>query len=194
MEKNQDSLELEEMKRQIRLLKDKLAQETIISEKMIRQSTQEKLTYINRKKRTVYILIPLALIYCNVFFSMLNYSWMFCIATSLFLIAACLYQLYSHKGVDAKEISAGNLINISQALVRMIRLELRWLYFGIPFALLWMVWFVLESYPKEEGRAICFGGIIGFIAGAAAGLQHLRNVRRKAKEAIRNIEEYTREE
>ena len=38
MEKYQDNFELEEMKQQIQLLKDKLAKETIISEKMMMQS------------------------------------------------------------------------------------------------------------------------------------------------------------
>ncbi len=55
MENYQDNFELEEMKQQIRLLKDKLAKETIISEKMMMQSTREKLAYINRKNRIMYI-------------------------------------------------------------------------------------------------------------------------------------------
>ena len=140
MEKYQDNFELEEMKQQIRLLKDKLAKETIISEKMMMQSTREKLTYINRNKRLMYIGIPFALIYCNMFFIWMNYSWMFCVVTSLFLIAACLYQIYSHR------------------------------------------------------ESICIGGGVGFVAGAIIGLRYLKNERRKAKEAIRDIEEYTRED
>lgn len=194
MEKYQDNFELEEMKQQIRLLKDKLAKETIISEKMMMQSTREKLAYINRKNRMMYIGIPFALIYCNVFFIRMDYSWMFCVITSLFLIAACLYRLYSHKGVDTKEISTDNLVDISKALIRMNRLGLKWLYFGLPFVLLWGVWFIIESYPKESGESICIGGGVGFVAGAVIGLRYLRNERRKAQEAIRDIEEYTRED
>ena len=182
------------MKQQIRLLKDKLAKETIISEKMMMQSTREKLTYINRNKRLMYIGIPFALIYCNMFFIWMNYSWMFCVVTSLFLIAACLYQIYSHKGVNIQEISTDNLVDISKALIRMNRLGLKWLCFGLPFALLWIVWFIIESYPKESGESICIGGGVGFVAGAVIGLRYLKNERRKAKEAIRDIEEYTRED
>ena len=194
MENYQDNFELEEMKQQIRLLKDKLAKETIISEKIMMQSTREKLAYINRKNRIMYIGIPFALIYCNVFFILMDYSWMFCIVTSLFLIAACLYHLYSHKGVDTKEISTDNLVNISKALIRMNRLGLKWLCFGLPFALLWIIWFIIESYSKEGGESICIGGGVGFVVGAIFGLLYLKNERRKAKEAIRDIEEYTRED
>lgn len=193
MEKYQDSFELEEMKQQIRILKEKLAKETIINEKMIMQSIREKLSYINRKNRIIYIILPLALIYCNAFFIMRNYSWMFCIATSLFLIAAGVFQIYSHRGLDIKEISTDNLVNVSKALIRMNRLGLKWLLFGIPFALLWIAWFVIESCPKDGGKASCIGGAVGFVVGAIVGLMHLRNVRRKAKDAIRDIEEYTRE-
>ena len=180
MEKYQDNFELEEMKQQIRLLKDKLAKETIISEKMMMQSTREKLAYINRNK--------------NMFFIWMDYSWMFCVVTSIFLIAACLYQIYSHKGVNIQEISTDNLVDISKALIRMNRLGLKWLCFGLPFALLWIVWFIIESYPKESGESICIGGGVGFVAGAVIGLRYLKNERRKAKEAIRDIEEYTRED
>ncbi|WP_300813945.1 hypothetical protein [uncultured Bacteroides sp.] len=182
MEKHQDNFELEEMKQQIRLLKEKLAKEAIVNEKMIMQSIREKLGYIKRKIRSMYILVPFALIYCNLFFISTGYSWMFCVVTSLFLIVA------------PKEISTGNLINISQALIRMNRLGLKWLYFGLPFAALWMVWFLVESYPKEGGETICIGGGVGFVVGAVMGLLHLNNVRRKAKDAIREIEAYTRTE
>lgn len=194
MEKHQDNFELEEMKQQIRLLKEKLEKETIVNEKMIMQSIREKLGYIKRKIRFMYILVPFALIYCNLFFISTGYSWMFCVVTTLFLIVACIYQIYSHKGVNPKEISTGNLINISQALIRMNRLGLRWLYFGLPFAALWMVWFLVESYPKDSGKFICIGGGVGFVVGAIMGLLHLNNVRRKAKDAIREIEAYTRTE
>lgn len=191
MEKYQDNFELEDMRKQIQLLKDKLAKETIINEKMIMQSTREKLDYIKRKHRFICILVPFALIYCNVAFIKLDYSWMFCTVTSLFLIAAGLYQLYSHKGIDVESISTGNLVDISKTLIRMNRLGLKWLRFGLPFALLWMAWFIIESYPKESGEFICIGGGVGFVVGAVIGLLHLKNVRHKAKEAIRNIEEYT---
>lgn len=194
MEKYQDNFELEEMRRQIQLLKDKLAKETIISEKMIMQSTREKLSFINRKKWILYIIILFALIYCNIAFVILNYSWAFCIITSLSLIAACLYQRYSHTGVNIKEISTENLTNISKALIRMNQLELRSMYFRLPFALLWVVWFMIESYPKEGGEPICIGGAVGFVVGAVIGLLHQKNVRRKAQEAIRDIEEYTKED
>ena len=179
------------MRKQIQLLKDKLAKETIINEKMIMQSTREKLDYIKRKHRFICILVPFALIYCNVAFIKLDYSWMFCTVTSLFLIAAGLYQLYSHKGIDVESISTGNLVDISKTLIRINRLGLKWLRFGLPFALLWMAWFIIESYPKESGEFICIGGGVGFVVGAVIGLLHLKNVRHKAKEAIRNIEEYT---
>ena len=194
MEKNQDNFELEEMKQQIQLLKGKLAKETIISEKMMMQSIREKINYINRKNRIMYIMIPFALIYCNIFFILTDYSWMFCVVTSFFLIAACLYHVYSHKGVNTQEISTDNLVNISKALIRMNRLSLQWLYFGIPFALIWMAWFIIESNSKEMGESICNGGSVGFVVGAFMGLIHLRNIRRKAKDAIRDIEEYTRED
>lgn len=191
MENFTDKLELDEMKQQIQLLKDKLAKEIIVSEKLLKNSTQDKIAYINRKKRFIYFLIVFALVYCNTFFLLMGYSWVFCAFTSVFLIIAGIYQRYSHKGVSIECISTGNLLDISKALVRMNQLNLRWLYLGIPFALCWIVWFMFESYSKVGGEMICYGGSVGFVLGAVGGILHCVHVRRKAKEAIRDIEEYT---
>lgn len=193
MENYADRCELDEMKQQIQLLKDKLAKEIIVSEKLIRHSTQDKVSYINRKKKFMYFLIVFALVYCNVFFLLMGYSWIFCAVTSVFLIIAGCYQRYSHKGVGIDCISKGNLLDISKALLRMNQLNLRWLYFGIPFALCWIVWFMFESYPKVGGEMICYGGSVGFVLGAAGGILHCIRVRHKAKEAIHVIEEYTKD-
>ncbi|RGR88035.1 hypothetical protein DWY20_14690 [Phocaeicola coprocola] len=85
------------------------------------------------------------------------------------------------------------MLDISKALLRMNQLNLRWLYFGIPFALCWIVWFMFESYPKVGGEMICYGGSVGFVLGAAGGILHCIRVRHKAKEAIHDIEEYTKD-
>ena len=151
------------------------------------------LSYINRKKKFMYFFIVFALVYCNVFFLLMGYSWIFCAVTSVFLIIAGCYQRYSHKGVGIDCISEGNLLDISKALLRMNQLNLRWLYFGIPFALCWIVWFMFESYPKVGGEMICYGGSVGFVLGAAGGILHCIRVRHKAKEAIHDIEEYTKD-
>lgn len=192
MENRSESFELEDMRQQIQLLKAKLEKETIVSEKLIRQSTQDKVSYIDRKKKTVYVLIGFALVYCNVYFILMGYSWIFCVFTSCFLLVAWYFQRYNHRGISAQEIAAANLLDVSKALVRMNRLGVRWLYFGIPFALCWIAWFMVESYPKVGGEIICYGGTAGFILGAILGVSHLVSVRRKAKEAIRDIDEYTR--
>lgn len=60
MENFTDKFELDEMKQQIQLLKDKLAKEIIVSEKLLKNSTQDKIAYINRKKRFIYFLIVFA--------------------------------------------------------------------------------------------------------------------------------------
>ena len=51
MEKQSDNFELEDMKQQIRLLKDKLAKEAIVNDRLIRESTRDRISYITRKKR-----------------------------------------------------------------------------------------------------------------------------------------------
>ena len=194
MEKQSDNFELEDMKQQIRLLKDKLAKEAIVNDRLIRESTRDRISYITRKKRICYAMIVFALIYCNMLFIRLEYSWLFCLYTSLFLVAAGIFQWYSHQGVEMKRITTDNLLDISKALARMNRLGLRWLYFGVSFCLLWLVWFMVESYPKEGGEFICYGGSVGLAVGSVIGIMHCVAIRRKAKQAIRDIEEYTKDE
>lgn len=92
MENRSESFELEDMRQQIQLLKAKLEKETIVSEKLIRQSTQDKVSYIDRKKKTVYVLIGFALVYCNVYFILMGYSWIF---VCLLLVSCWLPGIFS---------------------------------------------------------------------------------------------------
>ena len=48
MENYADRCELDEMKQQIQLLKDKLAKDIIVCEKLIRHSSHDKVLYFNR--------------------------------------------------------------------------------------------------------------------------------------------------
>lgn len=81
MENFTDKFELDEMKQQIQLLKDKLAKEIIVSEKLLKNSTQDKIAYINRKKRFIYFLI----VFC---FSLLQYIFL---ADGIFVGFLCIY-------------------------------------------------------------------------------------------------------
>ncbi|WP_300728070.1 hypothetical protein [uncultured Bacteroides sp.] len=189
MENFADNLEFEEMKRQCMLLKEKLDKEAIVNEKLIRSSMQDKVSYIVRRKRIVMLIAIVGLFYCTYIFSILGFSMFLRIFTCIFLLVAVGYNYYSSKGMDSQRVVSGNLLEVSEALVRMNLLGIRWFYFAIPTVLFWLGWFIYECFQTEGGSYMAYGGIGGFIVGAIIGLRLYFSMRRKSKEVISQIEE-----
>lgn len=185
-----DQSTFDEMRRQVLLLKQKLDQTSLVNEKLIKQSARNKLRYLQRKRRSINGIIIFGLLYCNALFSFLDYSLILIVLTTCFLLAAYVYQRISSKGIHPADMARCSLVEISRSLLRTDRLNQRWLYFSIPFVIGWFALFLYESYPKSGGPYICCGGAVGFVVGAILGVMHFRHVRRKTREAIREIEEF----
>lgn len=180
----------DEMRRQIMLLKQKLNQTCLVNEKLIKQSARNKLNDLQRKRRRINCIILFGLLYCNGMFSFLDYSFTLMVLTTCFLLAAYVYQHFSSKGIRPSDMARCSLVEISHSLLRMDRLNQRWLYFSIPFVIGWFALFLYESYTKSGGPYICCGGAVGFVIGAVLGIIHFRHVRRKTREAVREIEDF----
>ena len=68
------SHELEEMRSQISLLKEKLDKQTIVNEEHIRRSMKTKMSDINRIVSITIVLGVFALLYCTYFFYTMDFS------------------------------------------------------------------------------------------------------------------------
>ena len=178
MENNIQFEELQELRKQLTLLNNKLEKQEIVNDKLIRNSLKNKISNINRTGIVLCALVVIAtpIIAFN-YAHYLNFSLALNIFTCAFMAIALIYTIWSHWGLN-NDLLNGDLITASSQILRTRRLYKRWSYFSYPWLIVWLCWNGWEVYTKIDNQeilhGIIIGGIIGLIIGGIWGLR-LRN-------------------
>ena len=187
------SQELEEMRSQISLLRNKLDKQTIINELHIRRSMKSNMSEINRTILASIIAGAFALPYCTWFFWSKGLSTLFVVATAI-MLAVCL-GLTIAKQVTLKRLdcSSGNLVEVAEKLGGIRKHYQDWIKIAIPMILLWFSWLIYEmistlgASPMTMG--FCTGALLGGLIGGFVGMRMNKEVISKTTEILSQIEE-----
>lgn len=194
MEETLNTIELNEMKEQIALLRRKLEKETIVNEKLIRASMRDKLKAVKRRS---YILCAVVIGACPLWASPIFdfHSIWFMGVTIAFLFIAVAYEIYCNQLLSTQNYVSGNLIDEARKLNRYKQLSRQWHWFSIPFLFIWLSWFVYEATSVGDFHAnnILIGGLIGGTIGGVIGWRIYRKGQNAVSEVIEQIEELTGE-
>ena len=85
----------------------------------------------------------------------------------------------------------GNLVDVSNDIIRMKRMHFNWLKFSIPFMILWLSWFVVENLDAYDAKYVLIGVIFGCIIGGILGISFFRRNRRMMSEILDQIKDLT---
>lgn len=184
--------ELDKMKEQLNLLHQKLDQERIINDKLVRRVVSHNVSRINRDRIFITLVAIIGIPYCTIVFRWLQMSWTFTIITALFLLIAIVYTQYAHQHLRPTDIANSTLSQTAHRIARMKMLYARWLRFSIPFIICWIVGFAYEimtltGISADEQHGLLIGGAIGAIIGAIIGIIAYRRTQRLANEIIDQI-------
>ena len=188
------SHELEEMRAQLGMLKDKLEKQTIINETHIRNSMKSKMSDINKTVTGTIIAGVFALCYCTWFFYWQDFSLAFVIATFV-MLAVCLGITIAQRVILGKmDFSQGNLVETAEKLSKIKKHYQDWYKIAIPMITVWFGWMMYEMlsiHSLESPMAIgfCCGALIGGVIGGILGMRINRKVARKATEILDQIAE-----
>ena len=190
---------LEEMKEQLALLHQKLDNERIINDRLVRRVISRNAGRINRDGLFITIIAAIGIPYCIFAFSWMGISWLFSAVTAVFLLVAIIYTYYSHRMMRTEHLAACTLAEVTERIVRMKLLHARWLRFSIPFLIVWAIWFAneilsLTGTTDEERHAILIGGVVGGVIGAVMGIITYRRTQRLANEILDEIKDYSHDE
>ena len=195
---NNENFELENMRQQMQTLKNKLNQQEIVNDRLIRHSMKSTAGNI---KRTYFWLIFLSVLmvpYSYWAFVMLsNFSIAFWIATSIFMLVCGGATYYNKRNLSDSNLMNNNLIEVGRCMARAKKFDADWLFFGIPSVILWLAWFAYEVYKQNHDLLMhplfcagCVGGIIGTIIGFSI---HFKT-QRQYQSIIDQIEDLTANE
>lgn len=197
MENSFISHELEEMRSQINVLKEKLDKQTIVNEEHIRRSMKSKMSDINKTVTVTIVMGMFALIYCTWFLYMQNCSLAFVITTAI-MLAVCLCLTIGQKvTLGQMDLSRENLIDTAQTLSKVKTHYQNWHKIAIPVLVIWFAWLMYEmtsvlGLDSSMAIGFCCGAAVGGIIGGIAGFRINRKIVRKAIEILEQIEELQR--
>ena len=187
--------ELEMMRAQVALLKEKLDKEQMVSEKMLRSIIKKTVRKLTRERMLslvfTLIFIPFLIYVLVTEFSM---SMVFAFVFGLYMIAAMAYTLYAERGLNNKTVGTDRLVDTGRRLIRLKRLQARWLRISIPISVIILAWMFLEVDPDAPyGVPFYRGASFGLAVGAVFGTIRYVKRRRELKDCIRQIEDLTGE-
>lgn len=189
------SHELEQMRSQIGMLKEKLEQQTIVNEMHIRNSMKSKISDLNRTVLGTIFVGIFAVIFAPMTFYIQGCSLLFVIGTAV-MLAVCLGLTIAQKINLSRmtDLSQSNLVETAEKLNKTRTHYKEWYRIAIPMILVWVGWMIYEMVNTigiESPTAIGFycGAGVGLIIGGIIGSHINRKVVRQANEILAQIEE-----
>lgn len=187
--------ELEQMREQLQLLKDKLAREHIINDKVLRRAVRDKLSSVQRRSLIMSIVGAIAIPLVAVKLFLMDFSLTYTVITTLFLALAIGTELYTMGLVSGSNIVSGDLLSAGIKAARAKKIQQQWLIVGIPFVVIWLGWGAYElhgMFPNpEEFRAMLISGVVGGVIGGIIGSVIYYRNQRELSEIIDQIEDLT---
>ncbi len=185
-----DYNELNELREQIALLKDKLQRQQIISERAIAETAQKHIGKLNRSG-VIYTLFGLfAVIYCSWAFHAFGFSDEFVIGTAILLVVNAVATIYTHLELRSVDVSRGNLVEIVQRLLRFRKIYSHWHLVDVPALLVWCYFLYKDAYRMlNNPEGFLIAGIVGGTIGGIIGLWSHFKTLREADKALASIQE-----
>lgn len=173
--------EFMEMRAQIALLKEKLNQQDIVNDSLIRASMRDKQQAINRQGRVVIFCSILAILLWIMIYVQSNMgsqhgigiSLGLCIATCLMLVFCCVATWYCHRPINQANLYSDDVKSVAQAFDSVKRMYHIWITRFAPALLIpWLLWVCHDYAIYLDGISIwavyviVFGAaVIGFFIG-----------------------------
>ena len=189
------SHELEQMRSQIGMLKQKLEQQAIVNDTHIRNSMKSKISDLNRTVLGTIFAGIFAVIFAPMTFYIQGCSLLFVIGTAV-MLAVCLGLTIAQKINFSRmtDLSHSNLVETAEKLNKTRTHYKEWYRIAIPMLLVWVGWMIYEMVNTigiESPTAIGFycGAGVGLLIGGIIGSRINRKVVRQANEILAQIEE-----
>ena len=184
--------ELETMRAQIALLKEKLDKETIVSEKILRDTMRHKARTINTNAWVSVAASIFVIIWSLTTVPSLGFSWWFAGATILMMLVCDFFTWKYHKDVNAKTMS-GDLLTVAKVMKQLRDNYKKWLKYAIVMVSVWFIWLSIEFWVQlndwKLATIIIVASLIGGGIGGFIGLKMHNAVISNAEEIIQQIEE-----
>lgn len=183
-----DYNELQELREQVGLLKEKLQRQQIISERVIIEAAQKGISKLNRAGKVSLGFGIFAVVWCTWAFYTWGFSTLFVGCTAIFLAACVGATAYAHWGLMSIDISRGNLVEITQRLLRFRKIYTRWQTISMSLLMVWCYFLYHDAKSvMENPKLFLIAGSIGGVIGLIVGLKKYYMVLRDTDKVLANV-------
>ena len=147
-----NDFDLENMRQQMTKLKNKLNQQEIVNDRLMRRSMRNE---VNTIARRYYVIMAVTLFmvpygyWC--FVKLCGLSLLFWIITSIFMLVCAGATYYTLRKINDPNMMNRNLVEARKKVASAKKFEANWLLFGIPAVVVWLGWFFYEIYQIQGG-------------------------------------------
>ena len=190
-----ESMELDELREQVALLKDKLQRQQIISERAISDAAHKGIGKLNTMGTISMAFGAFAVVYCTIIFHQMGFSTAFVIGTAIFLGVCAIATIYTHCSLRPIDVAHGNLVEIMQKLIRFRKIYSYWNFYSIPALLVWCFFLYYDALQLGmDTMPFLIGGGVGGVLGATLGLKRYFKIMRETDAVIERINELMQNE
>ena len=163
------------MRRQMAILQEKLHNEAIVNDRLLRESMKHNYSSINRFLSVeATILMPVIIFVFPLLPLIFHLSWGPVIAIILLCLADTIFD-YKVNHIKDEAFMGDNLIPTALRLQRAKRLSALQMLVSLPLILLWFAWFIVDffqsiNYDSEILTSAAWGGLTGGCIGLVCGL------------------------
>lgn len=186
--------ELEEIRKQISELKQRLDRESTLNEQLLHDSLKMKMNTVHALVRKV-ISIGIVGVAAWILIGLVWHLSPWFIAFTCLMMLASMAAEYLINRMKSDSF-AENLKYTAIRLVRMKTLRLRQTIIGgTVLIVIWMPWLAYEFSQHFDGREflpMIVGASVGLVIGACVSISILMKMQRANSEMIRQIEEFTK--
>ena len=193
-----NEFELDDLRQQIKELKDKVNEQGRLNEALVKKAIQGKM----RGVHSIILKLAIVAVLCIPFYIMMKYqvglSWPLTIFTIVFLLASVTSDYFINR-MDVSHMG-DDLVGTANKLIKMKRNRVIGQRIGIGIALIWLAWFCYEYFVLNSvyGTDVAWGSLLGIFVGAVVGgligILIFNKMQRANDEMINQINEFTREQ
>ena len=179
-----------EMQQQMQQLRDKLENQKIVNERILRRSCGRTIDRL-RIKSSAPIVAGIAGLALIPLLGQLGFSLLLMIFTGVFMIAGIVATLITKQYIPSLD---KDLVTAASEITKFRKINADWYKYGLPVLLVWLgilIWDVVKNLqlggPELYGF-IC-GSAIGLILGLVLGLKNRRDILDASDDLLAQIEE-----
>ena len=208
MEENNTMMELEQMREQMQVLRNKLETQEIVNDKLVKNSIKSKMSWMKKLIYFEFLMIPFIALMGYGLKEVFNLSW-FCyafIVVHCVIDAVCDYRI-NVASLDLEKVEKHNLSDTLQKLIAMKQMRAKAFFIMMSLSIPLFMWVSIEMwqyistitlkddlhthivYAGAYGGFV--GGIIGFFVGIYISIRIYRKMQTTNDELIAQIEEFT---